>query len=65
MAWIPVSNPPSTCRTVRLRFDDDGQRDTDGFYWRVEGAWYKSEGSKNRKAAVHPVAWSEKYERSA
>ena len=57
--WQPVFLPPMNSRTVMLRFDDDGGRDCRGFYWRPEHAWYKSDGSKARRAAVHPVKWRE------
>lgn len=57
--WTPSSQPPDTSRTVMLRFDADGSRDAHGFYWRVEGAWYKSQGSKAKRKSVHPIAWRE------
>jgi hypothetical protein len=55
----PVSDPPDTCRRVILRFGDDGWRDSEGFYWRAEGSWYLSEGSKARRHSVHPTHWAE------
>jgi hypothetical protein len=55
----PASDPPDTCRRVILRFGDDGWRDSEGFYWRPEGAWYLSEGSKARRHSVHPTHWAE------
>jgi hypothetical protein len=58
--WQSSQVPPDNSRCVILRFDDDGQRDCEGFYWRAEGAWYKSAGSKARKAAVHPTKWRDK-----
>lgn len=58
--WFDAGLPPLNCRRVVMRFDDDGSRDCEGFYWAAEGAWYKSEGSKARRNAVHPVRWQEK-----
>lgn len=58
--WQPAAPPPDNSRTVVMRFDDEGSRDCEGFYWRPHGCWYKSYGSKGRKAAVHPVAWRER-----
>jgi hypothetical protein len=58
--WFDVGLPPANCRRVVMRFDDDGSRDCEGFYWSPEGAWYKSEGSKARRNSVHPVRWQEK-----
>jgi hypothetical protein len=55
----PASEPPDTSRRVILRFGDDGWRDSEGFYWRAEGAWYLSEGSKARRHSVHPTHWAE------
>ena len=43
-----------------MRFGDNGERDTEGFYWSAEGAWYKSEGSKARRNSVHPTHWADK-----
>ena len=63
--WISAKTPPDTSRSVMLRFDDDGSRDCSGFYWRAEGAWYKSLGSKARRNSVHPVAWQEIRKRAA
>lgn len=57
--WTSVDTPPDNCRRVLMRFDDDGSRDCEGFYWRAERAWYRSEGSKARRNAVHPVKWME------
>lgn len=54
-----AKTPPDTSRPVMLRFDETGERDRKGFYWRPEGAWYYSEGSKARRNSVHPVAWCE------
>ena len=58
--WFDAKLPPANCRRVVMRFDDDGRRDCEGFYWSPEGAWYKSEGSKARWNSVHPVRWKEK-----
>lgn len=58
--WRGVAIPPHNSRTVVLRFDDSGERDREGFYWRPEGCWYTSEGSKAKRNAVHPIMWREK-----
>lgn len=55
-----VSDPPGNCRRVIMRFGDNGERDCEGFYWSAERSWYKSEGSKARRNAVHPTHWAEK-----
>lgn len=58
--WFDAMLPPANCRSVVMRFDDDGSRDCEGFYWAPERAWYKSKGSKSKRHAVHPVRWREK-----
>lgn len=58
--WYSASSPPDTSRTVVLRFDEDGSRDCEGFYWRAEGSWYKSQGGKAKRNAVHPTSWKER-----
>lgn len=58
--FLAVLEPPADSRCVIMRFDHDGSRDAEGFYWRAEHAWYRSDGSKKRSNAVHPVMWSEK-----
>lgn len=57
--WEPAAIPPANARRVMLRFDYDGQRDCEGFYWRPERSWYLSKVSKAKKHAVHPIAWRE------
>lgn len=34
----PASDTPDNCRSVIMRFGDNGERDTEGFYWAAEGA---------------------------
>lgn len=60
--WFSAGLPPSSSRCVIMRFDDDGSRDCEGFYWHSENAWYRSEGSKAKRHSVHPVRWMEKPE---
>lgn len=51
--------PPADCRTVVMRLRADGSDDDFGFYWSPEKRWYRRCGSKNRRAAVSPIAWKE------
>lgn len=55
--WFPAAIPPSNCRTVIMQLTD-GSEDR-GFFWSIEGNWYRRLGSKARKNAVHPVSWKE------
>jgi len=57
--WQDTVIPPDSSRNVMLRFDEDGSRDCEGFFWRAERSWYKQAGSKARRNAVHPVQWQE------
>jgi hypothetical protein len=59
MTWQSSTQPPGTSRRVMLRFDDSGGLDATGFYWRAEGAWYRSNGSKAKHKSVHPIQWRE------
>lgn len=61
IVWIPVKmRLPKDSQTVLLNFGDDGTLNTTGFYWKPEGSWYKSESSKGKRNAVHPVYWAKK-----
>ena len=46
--------PPEHLETVTLRFDDDGERDCEGFY---DGGFYVSRKARDEGRAVHPVRW--------
>ena len=59
MTWQSFKQPPDTSRTVMMRFDETGERDATGFYWRPEGAWYRNPGSKAKRNSVHPLQWRE------
>ena len=55
--WIDASTPPDDSRRVWLRFQDGTF--CEGFWWRGEKLWYKSEGSKAKRNAVVPTHWQE------
>lgn len=44
---------------MMLRFGDDGERDTRGFYVRARGSYYASVDGFFRHQAVHPTHWAE------
>jgi hypothetical protein len=56
--WNPHDSPPSSNKTIRLRFDDDGSRDSLGWFDSTSGCYFKLPRAKN-KNAVHPVLWRE------
>lgn len=57
--WHSYTTPPDNDRIVRLRFDDTGKWDCDGF---CRGSYYISESGHKNGWGVHPVAWSERQE---
>ena len=57
--WNPYLEPPSDTRTVMLRFDPDGNRDRQGFYWHDFGVYARSETNARRLKFVHPTHWRE------
>ena len=57
--WHPYTQPPEPFGIVRLRFGDDGERDTFGFYHDRHGCYYKSVTGMWQRASVHPTHWAE------
>ena len=57
--WRPYDEPPSDARTIRLRFDETGERDADGFYNSRLGGYFKTQSACIRFEPVHPKLWSE------
>ena len=57
--WHPASTPPLSLQSVMLRFGDNGERDTRGFYVLARGSYYASAEGFFRGQAVHPTHWSE------
>ena len=55
--WNSVQWRPTDSRRVRLKFEDGSE--ADGFFWRAEGLWYLSDGSKAKSNAVKPSEWAE------
>ena len=54
--WKSVNDPPDNSRVVVALVDDTP---INAFYWRAEGLWYATTGSKRRSKAIHPTVWSE------
>ena len=57
--WHSASTPPLSLQSVMLRFGDDGERDTRGFYVLARGSYYASADGFFRHQAVHPTHWAE------
>ena len=57
--WHPYTEPPNDSRRVRLRFDDDGKRDCNGFYAAAFGGYYKGKTGFYQHSPVHPTHWAE------
>ena len=55
--WFAVKLKPTDSRRIRMKFMDGSE--SDGFFWRAEGLWYLSEGSKAARNAVDPIEWAE------
>ena len=57
--WHPYTEPPDNMRQVMLRFDTNGERDRQGFYSHVIGAYAGSPTSIMRLRFLHPTHWRE------
>lgn len=55
--WFSVKLKPTDSRRIRMKFMDGSE--ADGFFWRAEGLWYLSDGSKAARNAVDPIEWAE------
>ena len=57
--WHPYTSPPEPLTWVILRFGDDGERDTRGFYRGRDNSFYASVEAMWQGRSVHPTHWAE------